>query len=106
MLATPEIHPLPGGYSEGPRRKGHLTVHRNETATLTVLVSPATARCSISVIYKTGPSAAKGLGKQRPTAGKISWSWKVDGITTPGRWPIEINCGNAGSLKTSFVVRR
>jgi hypothetical protein len=24
--------------------------------------------------------------------------------TTPGRWPIDINCGGAGSVHTSFVV--
>jgi hypothetical protein len=24
--------------------------------------------------------------------------------TTPGRWPIQVECGSAGSFLTSFVV--
>ncbi len=70
-------------------------------ATLTVAVSPA-ATCSITVQYKSGPSHAAGLYPQRGS--RISWTWKVGTNTTPGRWPIYIRCGSAGSLSTSFVV--
>jgi len=70
-------------------------------ATLTVAVSPA-ATCSITVQYKSGPSHAAGLYPQRGS--KISWTWKVGTNTTPGRWPIYVRCGAAGSLSTSFVV--
>jgi hypothetical protein len=72
-------------------------------ATLTVSVSRS-ARCSITVRYKSGPSQAAGL---YPKQGRrISWRWKVGTRTTPGRWPIVVSCGSAGTLRTSFVVRR
>jgi hypothetical protein len=73
-------------------------------ARLTVAVSPART-CSITVYYKSGPSHAQGLDPRRPSAGRVSWTWKVGTRTTPGRWPIVVSCGSAGTLRTSFVVR-
>jgi hypothetical protein len=70
-------------------------------ATLTVSVSPAKT-CSITVYYKSGPSSAAGLYPKRGS--RISWTWKVGTRTTPGRWPISVSCGSAGTLQTSFVV--
>jgi hypothetical protein len=70
-------------------------------ATLAVAASPAQT-CSITVYYKSGPSGAAGLYPKRGT--RISWTWKVGTRTTPGRWPIAVSCGSAGSLQTSFVV--
>lgn len=70
-------------------------------ATLTVAVSPART-CSITVYYKSGPSSAAGLYSKRGS--RISWTWKVGTRTTPGRWPITVSCGSAGTLHTSFVV--
>lgn len=70
-------------------------------ATLTVRVSRV-ATCSITVLYKSGPSSAAGLYPKRGT--RISWTWKVGTRTTPGRWPIVVSCGSAGTLRTSFVV--
>jgi micrococcal nuclease len=72
-------------------------------ATLTARVSP-TATCSIRVYYKTTVSHAKGLIPLR-RGGRVSWTWKVGTRTTPGRWPIVVSCGRAGTLNTSFVVR-
>lgn len=74
-------------------------------ATLTVKVS-RTARCAISVRYKSGPSQAAGLYTKRSASGRVSWSWKVGTRTTPGRWPITVSCGSVGTLRTSFVVKR
>jgi hypothetical protein len=76
-------------------------IRHGSYATLTVSVTP-TATCSIAVIYKSGPSHAAGLYPKR--GGRISWSWKVGTRTTPGRWPIVVACGRAGTLRTSFVV--
>jgi hypothetical protein len=73
-------------------------------ATLRVAVTPA-RRCSIAVYYKSGRSVAQGLYPKTPRAGRISWTWKVGTRTTPGRWPIVVSCGTAGTLRTSFVVR-
>ncbi len=74
-------------------------------ATLVAAVSPA-ATCRITVHYKSGPSRAQGLGPKRSAAGRVSWTWKVGTRTTPGRWGITVACGGAGTLQTSFVVRR
>jgi hypothetical protein len=73
-------------------------------ATLIASVSPARV-CSITVHYKSGPSRARGLYPKRPIRGRVSWTWRVGTNTTPGRWPITISCGSAGTLRTSFVVR-
>jgi hypothetical protein len=73
------------------------------TAQLVARVSPAES-CSIVVDYKSGPSHAQGLTAQRPSAGIVSWSWIVGTRTTPGRWPIIVSCGAAGTLRTSFAV--
>jgi hypothetical protein len=81
------------------------------TATVAVWDLPA-ARCSISVVYKSGPSVAQGLYPKAPqlvpynsrTWGFIRWSWFVGTRTTPGTWPITIYCGTAGSLRTSISV--
>jgi hypothetical protein len=58
----------------------------------------------ITVNYKSGPSHAAGLYPKRTTAGRVSWSWMVGTRTTPGRWTIDVYCGAAGSLHTSFVT--
>jgi hypothetical protein len=70
-------------------------------ATLTVGTSTA-ATCSIVVYYKSGASEAQGLEPKRGT--RLSWTWKVGTRTTPGRWPVVVSCGAAGTLRTSFVV--
>ena len=72
-------------------------------ATLTVAVSRS-ASCSITVHYKSGPSHAQGLYQKRSSAGYVSWTWMVGTNTTPGRWMIDVYCGAAGSLRTSFVT--
>jgi hypothetical protein len=72
-------------------------------ATLVARVSRP-ARCSITVYYKSGPSGAQGLYPKRALR-RVSWTWKVGTRTTPGRWPIVVSCGSAGTLRTSFVVK-
>lgn len=78
-------------------------IRHGSYATLTVSVSRKTT-CSITVEYKSGPSVAAGLYPKASVAGRVSWTWKVGTRTTPGRWPIEISCGSAGALRTSFIV--
>jgi hypothetical protein len=79
-------------------------VRAGSNATLTVSVT-RTASCSITVNYKSGPSHAAGLYAKRSNAGRVSWTWKVGTNTTPGRWTIDVYCGSAGALHTSFVTR-
>jgi hypothetical protein len=80
-------------------------VSRGDYASLTARVVPSRT-CSITVYYKSGPSTAKGLYPKRPRGGRVSWTWKVGTRTTPGRWPIRVACGSAGSFRTSFVTTR
>lgn len=78
---------------------------RNAHATLVAHVVHA-RRCSIAVLYKSGPSHAQGLNPKRPVHGRVSWTWLVGGNTTLGRWPIQVHCGSAGSFHTHFTVIR
>jgi micrococcal nuclease len=78
---------------------------RNAEASLIARVAPA-RRCTIAVLYKSGPSHAQGLGPKRPTHGVVVWNWRVGGNTTLGKWPIQVNCGSAGSFRTHFRVIR
>jgi hypothetical protein len=78
---------------------------RNAEASLIARVAP-TRRCTIAVLYKSGPSHAQGLGPQRPVHGYVVWKWRVGGSTTLGTWPIQVDCGSAGSFRTHFKVIR
>jgi len=78
-------------------------VARNAHATLVAHVAPA-QRCTIAVLYKSGPSQAQGLNPKRPVNGRVSWTWMVGGNTTLGSWPIQVKCGSAGSFRTHFTV--
>jgi micrococcal nuclease len=78
---------------------------RNADASLIARVVPA-RRCTIAVLYKSGPSHAQGLGPKRPVRGYVVWKWRVGGNTTLGTWPIQVNCGSAGSFRTHFRVTR
>lgn len=79
--------------------------YRGNPVTLRARVSSRRVTCSITVYYKSGPSRAKGLYPKRPGAGgRVSWTWLVGTRTTPGRWPIAVRCGSAGTLHTSFRV--
>jgi hypothetical protein len=77
------------------------TVEPNGYASLTVTVKPR-ARCTITVIYDTVVSRAKGLGPK--TGGKITWRWKVGSTTHAGRWPVRVNCGGSGKLNLRLRV--
>ncbi len=91
--------------SSGVRRVSLTSpVRAGAYATLMVKVSRS-ATCSITVTYKSGRSRAQGLyAKHTNAQRRVSWTWKVGTRTTPGRWPIVVRCGSAGTLRTSFVV--
>jgi micrococcal nuclease len=76
-------------------------VRAGGSAALTVTVTPRT-RCSITVVYDTVVSNAKGLVPK--TGARITWSWKVGTKTHPGRWPIIVRCGKSGTLRTTIQV--
>ena len=79
-------------------------VSRNDYATLKVNVRPR-ARCTIKVVYSTGPSSAVGL--RAKIGGLITWRWKVGSNTKLGRWPVIVDCGSSGgSARFTFRVVR
>ena len=84
------------------------SVEGGETAK--VMINTATsAECVIEVTYDSGPSEAAGLDPKRADdAGRVTWSWTVDGTTAKGTYPIDITCFKGerlGSLTLEFKVR-
>lgn len=83
-------------------------VSPGDDASITIQTAP-NASCSITVIYKSGPSRARGLFPQSADRrGTVTWTWRVGTRTTPGRWRIVVTCaagGRQGTLETTFVVR-
>jgi micrococcal nuclease len=77
-------------------------------AAIHVKTAPA-AHCDITVLYKSGPSRAKGLvPKQSNATGNVGWQWRVGSNTTPGRWPVRVSCEkgpDAAEIETSIEVR-
>lgn len=79
------------------------SVGRNRNATVTVKTKP-NGSCTMSVLYKSGPSKAASVGTRKANAsGVVSWTWKVGGNTTKGTWPVVINCAGA-TVRTSVTV--
>lgn len=89
--------------ASGTVKRAQLTspVVAGSYASLTVKVSPK-ARCRIQVIYDTVVSSAKGLGPK--SGGTITWRWRVGTSTHPGSWPIVVDCGKSGKLRTRIRV--
>ena len=77
-------------------------------ATIGVKTLPGAA-CTIVVLYKSGPSRARGLVPQDANSrGVVSWTWRVGSNTTPGRWPVIVRCSvraDVGELRTLLEVR-
>ena len=78
-------------------------VARDHDATLAA-AAPSGVRCSLVIYLRSGPSAARGLVAKRAVKGRVSWTWTVSRSTTAGRWPIYVECGEAGIAKTWFRV--
>ena len=76
-------------------------VHAGTHAILVARVRPARL-CTITVYYKSGPSHARGLYPKRPVHGRVSWTWMAN--PAPGRYPIKVNCGSAGLIRTHIKV--
>lgn len=82
-------------------------VRHGRVASIEVKTAPGAA-CTIMVIYKSGPSRAKGLGpKISDREGLVAWNWIVGTRTTPGSWPVNVECsaGNRhGAVQVYLVV--
>lgn len=81
-------------------------VPRGGTAIVTIQTLPRTP-CVITVFYRSGPSKASGLvPKVADSQGRTTWTWKVGTRTTPGQWPIRVECGehDITRIETEFTV--
>jgi hypothetical protein len=82
-------------------------VARGDYGRLVAVVFPERPRCTIIVGYKHGRAHAHGLSPKRPApGGRLVWEWKVGADITVGRWPIQVDCGTLGSLRTHFRIVR
>lgn len=79
-------------------------VAAGEAASVTVQAQPG-AECSITVRLKSGPSRAQGLEPQvAGDDGMVTWTWIVSPNTSPGEWPVEVQC-NGLSVRSELEVR-
>ena len=101
---TPKPTPLP---IDVTRESFTAKVATSASATVSVRTEPK-AKCSIEVLYDSGPSQASGLDpKTASNGGKVIWSWKVGSNTAPGVYPITVTCttpGHEGTLELDFTV--
>lgn len=82
----------------GPER-----VVQGNPATFTVTVSPAGARCSLSVRYKSG-ARQKGLKAVTAGGGLATWTWTVPKHVQPGVAHVTASCSGAGRASKTMTV--
>jgi hypothetical protein len=73
------------------------------------VATKAGARCAITVVYKSGPSHASGLGARTAGPnGTVAWQWRVGSNTTRGNWPVTVTCakGAARGSATRYLAVR
>lgn len=81
-------------------------VSRGGEGAVTIRTAPNTP-CVITVTYSSGPSKAVGLRPKTSTSrGAVTWTWRVGTRTTPGVWPIRVECGRdqITRVETEFEV--
>jgi hypothetical protein len=85
-------------FTAGPER-----VVQGSPATFTVIASPAGARCSLSVRYKSG-ARQKGLKTVNATGGTASWTWTIPKHVQPGVTRVTASCSGAGRATRTMTV--
>jgi hypothetical protein len=78
-------------------------VVQGNPATFTVSVSPAGARCSLKVRYRSG-ARQKGLKTVAAAGGTASWTWTVPRKVQTGRTRVTASCSGAGSASRTMTV--
>ena len=82
-------------------------VARGHYGRIVAVVFPERPLCTIIVDSKHGPAHAQGLDPQRPAVGgRLVWKWQVGADAALGRWPIQVDCGALGTLRTHFRIVR
>jgi hypothetical protein len=85
-------------FATGPSR-----VVQGNPATFSVSVSPASARCALTVRYKSG-TRQKGLKTVTAANGKASWTWTVPRNVQPGLTHLTASCSGAGRASRTMTV--
>src|SRR5919198_2988635 len=78
-------------------------VVQGNPVTIELNVSPAGARCSLSVRYKGG-AKQKGLKAVTAVGGHASWTWTVAKNTHTGAARVTASCGGAGRASRRLMV--
>jgi hypothetical protein len=78
-------------------------VVQGNPVTIELNVSPAGARCSLSVRYKGG-AKQKGLKAVTAVGGHASWTWTVAKKTPTGAARVTASCGGAGRASRRLMV--
>ena len=78
-------------------------VVQGNPVTIEVMVSPAGARCSLSVRYKSG-AKQKGLHSVTAAGGRASWTWQVPRKVQTGPARVTVSCAGAGSASRRLMV--
>jgi hypothetical protein len=82
---------------------GNSRVVQGNEATMSVSVQPGTARCSLSVRYKSG-ARQKGLPTVVAKGGLASWTWTVPRLVQPGPARVTASCAGAGRTSKILMV--
>src|SRR5438034_614194 len=78
-------------------------VVQGNPVTIEVSVSPAGARCSLAVTYKSG-AKQKGLKTVAAAGGHASWTWTVPRLVQTGRARVTASCSGAGRATRTLMV--
>src|SRR5256714_6935305 len=82
---------------------GAERVVQGNPVTIEVMVSPAGARCSLSVRYKSG-AKQEGLHAVTAAGGRASWTWEVPRKVQTGPARINVSCAGAGRASRRLMV--
>ncbi|HEY5661740.1 MAG TPA: hypothetical protein VIR59_13220 [Gaiellaceae bacterium] len=82
---------------------GPSRVVQGNPVTVSVTVSPAGARCSLSVRYKSG-ARQKGLKSTTAAGGTATWTWTVPRRVQPGVTHVSASCSGAGRATRTMTV--
>jgi hypothetical protein len=73
--------------------------------TVTLVARAVTASpCAIRIHFGSRPPLTGVAGSRRPIFTVLRWTWQMPARAARGRWSVDVTCGAAGSLHTSFVV--
>ena len=100
---TPTLIPLPVRIVDYTK-----TVSPGDQASIAVRTSSG-AKCTISVLYESGESEAKGLDeKTADSSGDVTWAWSVGHNTNPQTALVTVTCesmSQTGVLMIDLAVR-